>query len=84
LLGNGSVNSPRGNEYTRNNGRAIERGVFYVVRIVSNTQYAVKGFFFAISTLNKSTGGGKTGLPPAQLAPPASLILIHDFSDKSS
>jgi hypothetical protein len=37
LLGNGSVNTLLGNEYTRKN-RTVGLGVFYTVRVVLNTQ----------------------------------------------
>jgi hypothetical protein len=33
----------RGNEYKCNNRRTVGRGIFYVVRVVSNTHYVVKG-----------------------------------------
>jgi hypothetical protein len=38
----GSETCSRCNEYTRNNGRTVRRGVIYAVNVVADTQYVVK------------------------------------------
>jgi hypothetical protein len=43
LLGNGSLNMSRGNEYTCNNRRPLRRDDYCVVRVVLDTQLAAKG-----------------------------------------
>jgi hypothetical protein len=71
-LGNGLVNTFRGNEYTLNNRRtlydlkflqrwiwrAVERGVFYAVCVVSNTQYVVNSCGINPRNMNSLTKNG--------------------------
>jgi hypothetical protein len=52
LLGNGSVNTFPRNEHIRKNRKNGGCGVFYVVRVVANSQYVVKGKWMISSSQN--------------------------------